>query len=75
MEEQLAAGLCEGEIAEFVKDDEVHAGEIIGDASLAAGARLGFETVDEIDGGEEAATGASADASARDGYRQVSLAS
>ena len=54
VEEQLAAGLSEGEIAEFVEDDEVHAGQIVGDASLATGARFGFETVDEINGGEEA---------------------
>ena len=63
------------EIAEFVEDDEVHAGQIIGDAALAAGAGLGFEPVDEIDRGEEAASGAGADAVARDGYRQMALAS
>ena len=40
MEQQLPAGLGEGEIAEFVEDDEVEAGEIIGDASLASGARF-----------------------------------
>jgi hypothetical protein len=72
VEEQLPAGLCE--IAEFVKDDEVHAGETIGDARLATGARFGFETVDEIDGGEEAGSGAGANATACDGDRQVSLA-
>ena len=55
VEEQLAAGLGEGQIAEFVEDDEVQPGEIIGDTALPAGARLGFELVDEIDGGEEAA--------------------
>ena len=55
VEQQLAAGLGEGQIAEFVEDDEVEAREIIGDAALASGARLGLEPVDEIDGGEEAA--------------------
>ena len=40
MEEELTAGLGEGQIAEFVDDDEVEAGEIVGDASLAAGAAV-----------------------------------
>ena len=48
------------EIAEFVEDDEVHAGEIIGDAALASGVGLGFEPVDEIYGGVEAAEAGSA---------------
>ena len=38
MEQQLPAGLGEGQIAEFVEDDEVEAGEIIGETPLAAGA-------------------------------------
>jgi hypothetical protein len=41
MKEQLAAGLGEGEIAEVVEDDEVEAGEMIGDVSIGAG--LGLE--------------------------------
>ena len=44
------AGLGERQIAEFVEDDEVEAGEMVGDAFLAAGARLGLEPIDEIDG-------------------------
>ena len=67
MEQQLAAGLGEGQIAEFVEHDEVHAGEIIGHASLAAGAGLGLEPVDEVDDVEEAAAGAVADAGPGDG--------
>ncbi len=31
MEEELAAGLGDGQIAEFIEDDEVHAGEVIGE--------------------------------------------
>ena len=46
MKEQLAAGLSEGQIAEFVENDEVHAGEIFGEPPLPAGA--GFEWV--VDG-------------------------
>ena len=34
MEQQLAAGLGKGEIAEFIEDDEVDAGEVVGDAAL-----------------------------------------
>ena len=37
MEEQLAAGLGEREIAEFVEDDEVEPGQVIGEAALPAG--------------------------------------
>ncbi len=54
MEQQLPAGLREGEIAEFVEDHEVEAREVIGESSLAAGAGLSLELVDEIDGGVEA---------------------
>jgi hypothetical protein len=54
VEQQLPTGLSEGQIAEFVEDDEVETGEIIGDASLASGSAFGLELVDEIDGGEEA---------------------
>ncbi len=34
MEQQLPAGLSEGQIAEFVEDDEVEAREVIGEPSL-----------------------------------------
>ena len=56
MEQELAAGLGEGKVAELVEDDEVEAGQIIGEAALPSGARLRLEPVDEIDGREEAAT-------------------
>src|SRR5271166_2257739 len=36
MEQQLPAGLSEGQIAEFVEGDEVEAREVIGEPSLAA---------------------------------------
>ena len=62
MEEQLTAGLGEGEVAELVEDDEVHAAEVVGDAALAAGTGFGLEPVDEVDDIEEAAPCASADA-------------
>ena len=74
VEQQLAAGLGERQVTEFVEDDEVQAGEMIGDAALAAGAGLGLELVDEVDDVEEAAPGAAADAGPRDGDGGVGLA-
>jgi hypothetical protein len=74
MEEQLSAGLGEGEIAEFVEDDEVEPGEMIGDTALPAGSSLGFELVDEIDGGEEASARSRSYAASRDGDGQMRLA-
>ncbi len=56
MEEQLPAGLCEGQIAEFVEHDKVQPGQVVGDAALLAAAVLGLEPVDEIDDVEEAAS-------------------
>jgi hypothetical protein len=73
VEEQLAAGLGEGQVAELVEDDEVHAAEVIGDAALAAGAGFGLELVDEVDDVEEAAAGAAADAGAGDADGDVIL--
>src|SRR6516164_9675231 len=73
MEQQLTAGLGEGEIAEFIEDDEVEAREIIGDAALAPGAAFGLELVDEIDGGEEASARSGADAASRDRDGQMRL--
>ena len=54
VEQELAAGLGERQIAEFVEDHEVEAREIIGEPSLATRTVLGLELIDEIDGGEEA---------------------
>jgi hypothetical protein len=48
MEQQLSAGWGEGQIAEFVEDDEVEAGEMIGDAALPTRAGLGLELVDGL---------------------------
>jgi hypothetical protein len=56
MEQELAAGLSEGQIAEFVEDDEVHAGQMISETALARVAGLGLEPVDEIDNVIEPAT-------------------
>ena len=64
MEQQLAAGLSERQVAEFVEDDEVLAAEIVGQAALSSGSAFGLELVDQIDDVEEPATGAVADAGA-----------
>src|SRR5271168_1764520 len=74
MEQQLPAGLGEREIAEFVEDDEVEAGQVVGDASLSAGSTFGLELIDEIDGGEEPSARSGVDAAARDGDSQMRLA-
>jgi hypothetical protein len=67
VEQELAAGLGEGQIAEFIEDDEVHAGEMIGEPPLPSVASLGLEPVDEIDHVVEPAAGAVADAASGDG--------
>ena len=74
MEEELAAGLGEGQIAEFIKDDEVHAGEVIGDPALPAVAGLGLEPIDEIDDIVEPAACAGTDAASCDGDGEMRLA-
>jgi hypothetical protein len=49
VEQELAAGLGERQISEFVEDDEVHAGQVIGKPSLPRVAGFGLEPIDEID--------------------------
>ena len=67
IEQQLAAGLGEGEIAEFIEYDEVFSDEIFRDPSLPSGARFGLEPVDEIDSVVKAAAFAGANAIAGNG--------
>ena len=74
MEQQLPAGLGEGQIAQFVEDGEVETGEIIGQPPLTAGAGLALQPVDQIDDGVEAAPGSAADAGAGDGDSEMALA-
>jgi hypothetical protein len=62
VEEQLAAGLGERQVAEFVEDDEVEPGEVVGEAALPSGPCLGLELVDEVDDVEEPAAGGASDA-------------
>src|ERR1700688_1897013 len=73
VEQELAAGLGERQIAEFVEDDEVHPGQVIGKPALPAITGLGLEPVDEIDDVVEPAAGAAADAASGNGDGQVGL--
>ena len=74
VEQELAAGLGEGQIAEFVENDEVEAGQMIGEPPLPSVAGLGLQLVDEIDDVVEPAAGAGTDAGAGDGDGQMRLA-
>jgi hypothetical protein len=49
MEEQLATGLSETQVAELVEKNEVHASEIFGQTPLPAGAGFAFQPVHEVD--------------------------
>jgi len=70
----LPACLGEGQIAQFIENDEVEAGETVGDPSLATGSAFGLELIEEIDGGEEAPAGSRSDAASRDRDGQMCLA-
>ena len=74
VEEQLAAGLGEWQVAEFVENDEVLAGEIVGEPALPTIAALGLEPVYEIDDIVEAAARSGSNAASRDGDRQMGFA-
>ena len=43
MEQELATGLGEGQIAEFIEDDEVHPCQVIGEPPLPSIPDLGLE--------------------------------
>jgi hypothetical protein len=74
VEEELAAGLVEGKIAELVDDDEVVASEGFGQSAAAPGRLLCLGLIDEIDEVEEAPARSGADHCRGDGDRQVRLA-
>jgi hypothetical protein len=74
VEQKLAARLGEGKIAQLVENDEVHAGQMLGEPALPAVAGLGLEPVDEIDDVVEAAAGTIADTASGDSDGQMGLA-
>src|SRR5258707_15319396 len=61
-------------MAEFIKDDEVHARQLVGEPALAPVAGLGLEPVDEIDHVIEPTAGAGADAVSGNGDGKMRLA-
>ena len=71
MEEQLRAGLAEGQITEFVDHDEVVAQQSLDDPSALSGGLFLLELVDEIDEVEELASRPRPDDGGGDGDSQV----
>jgi hypothetical protein len=67
VEQKLTPGLGEGQVTEFVEDNEVHAGELIGESALPAVAGLSLEPVDEIHDIVKPAAGAGTDAASGNG--------
>src|SRR3979411_736813 len=74
MEQKLATGLGEREVAEFVEDDEVHPGQMLGDTTLSSVAGLDLQAVDEVDHVVEAAASTGSDAASGNGDGQMGLA-
>src|SRR6266576_2584808 len=74
VEQELAAGLSERKVAKFVKDDEVHPGQMLGDTTLPSVAGLDLEAVDEVDHVVEAAAGTGTNAASGNGDGQMCLA-
>src|SRR6266566_9714879 len=74
MEDQLAAGLRGGQIAELVEHNKIETGQVIGEPALPAGAGFALQPIDEVDDGVKAASRAAADASPRNRYGQMRLA-
>lgn len=61
MDEELATGLGEWEIAQFVQAGEVELGDEVGKSQLLAGTRFCIEPIDEIEDVEEATACSAAD--------------
>jgi len=74
MEQELAARLSEWQIAEFIENDEVHAGQVIGEPTLTSVTGLGLEPIDEIDHVVEPTAGAGSDAASGNGDSKMRLA-
>ena len=74
VEEQLPAGLSEGQVAEFVEDDEVASDELVCGTALASGTEFGLEVVDQVDDVVAPAACALSDAGPRDGDGEMGFA-
>ena len=74
VEQELSAGLGEGQIAKFIEDDEVHAGQMLSYPALPPIAGLGLEPVNEVDHVVEPAARARSDTASGNGDGEVALA-
>ena len=74
VEQQLTAGLRERQVAEFVENDKVQPGQMLGDPALPSGPGLDLQTVDEVDHVVEASAGTGSDAASGNGDGQMGLA-
>ncbi len=72
VEQELTTRLSERQIAQFVEDDEVHAGQVFGETALPTVAGLSLESVDEVDDVVEASSGVQATGSTRSTGRRPS---
>src|SRR5262249_57324888 len=71
MKQHLPAANRERQVAQLVENDEIDADKLVGEFSGLAGAGLGLELIDQIDGSEEAHAGTVAHAISADRYGQV----
>src|SRR4029453_12792673 len=74
MEQEGAAGLAKGKVAQLIEHDEMHAGALPQSGASTVAALLGFEPVNEIEHGEEAPAPAVLDELVGDGDPKMSLA-
>src|SRR4030081_412035 len=74
VEQEWAAGLSERKVAKFVKDDEVHPGQMLGDTTLPSVAGLNLQAVDEGDHVVEAPAGTGSDTASGNGDGHMCLA-
>jgi hypothetical protein len=68
VEEQLAAGMGEWQITQFVEHDEGEPRQVIADAGFA------LQPIDEVDDGVKAAARTAADTCPRNGYGEMAFA-
>ena len=74
VEQQLTAGLSEGQITQLVEDQEVEAGDQIGGPALAFGTGLGIQLVDQVDNIEEPLSALGPNARSGDADGEMGLA-
>src|SRR5258708_15651556 len=74
VEQELAAGLSERQVAELVEDDEVHPGQMLGDTTLPSVSGLDLQAIDEVDHVVEASAGTGSDAASGNSDGQMGLA-